>query len=125
MEYFALSVVGFAVFAVLAIVIDSFFLHVGAKLAAVKRASFGTAVKASIACALSSILLAIIFSWVPVVGTGLGFLIGLGLTILVLQATYNTSFGKAFLLWIFNVFAQILAVFLCGILLTVFFKIAG
>ncbi len=125
MEYFALSIVGFIVFAVLAVVIDSFFLHVGAKLASVKSSSFGTAVKASIACALSSILLAIIFSWIPVVGTGLGFLIGLGLTIVVLQATYSTSFGKAFLLWIFNVFAQILAIFLCGILLTVFFQITS
>lgn len=72
--------------------------------------------KASIACALATLLLAIIFSWIPVAGTGLGFLIGLALTILVLQASYNTSFGKAFLLWVFNVAAQILAVVLAVVL---------
>ncbi len=116
MQYVALSIGGLLFAALLVVVLDSFFLHVGAKLAGVRKASFGTAVKASVACALATLLLAIVFSWIPVAGTAVGFLIGLGLTILVLQASYKTSFGKAFLLWIFNVAAQILAVILGAML---------
>ncbi|MEA3267486.1 MAG: hypothetical protein U9P42_11185 [Candidatus Fermentibacteria bacterium] len=116
MQYVALSIGGLLFVAFLVVVFDSFFLHAGAKLAGIRSATFGKAVKASIACALATLLLAIIFSWIPVAGTGLGFLIGLALTILVLQASYNTSFGKAFLLWVFNVAAQILAVVLAVVL---------
>jgi len=116
MGYVALSIGGLLFVAVLVVILDSFFLHIGAKMAGVRRATFGKAVKASIACALATLLLAVIFSWIPVAGTGVGFLIGLALTILVLQASYNTSFGKAFLLWIFNVVAQILAVILGAML---------
>ncbi len=116
MGYLALSIGGLFFVAFLVVILDSFFLHIGAKLAGVNRASFGKAVKASIACALSTLLLAILFSWIPIAGTAAGFLIGLGLTILVLQASYSTSFGKAFLLWIFNVVAQIIAVVLGAVL---------
>ncbi len=112
MEYLALSIGGLLFVAFLVVILDSLFLHAGAKMAGVRNATFGKAVKASIACALATLLLAIVFSWIPVAGTGVGFLIGLGLTILVLQASYSTSFGKAFLLWIFNVIAQVLAVIL-------------
>ena len=116
MEYLALSIGGLLFVAFLVVILDSLFLHAGAKMAGVRKATFGKAVKASIACALATLLLAIVFSWIPVAGTGVGFLIGLGLTILVLQASYSTSFGKAFLLWIFNVIAQILAVILGALL---------
>ncbi len=116
MEYLALGMGGLLFVAFLVVILDSLFLHAGAKMAGVRKATFGKAVKASIACALATLLLAIIFSWIPVAGTAVGFLIGLGLTILVLQASYSTSFGKAFLLWIFNVVAQLLAVVLGAIL---------
>lgn len=112
MEYLALNIGGLLFVAFLVVILDSLFLHAGAKMAGVRKATFGKAVKASIACALATLLLAIIFSWIPVAGTAVGFLTGLGLTILVLQASYSTSFGKAFLLWIFNVVAQVLAVIL-------------
>jgi len=124
-KYLALSFAGLWLFAVIAVILNSFFLHVGAKMAGVRRATFGRAVKASIACALSTLLLAMIFSWVPVGGTAVGFLIGLGLTILVLQASYSTSFGKAFLLWLFNVAAQIIAVIAGTFLLTGILSLAG
>lgn len=116
MQYVALSIGGLLFVAFLVVILDSLFLHAGAKMAGVRKATFGKAVKASIACALATLLLAIIFSWIPVAGTAVGFLIGLALTILVLQASYNTSFGKAFLLWVFNVAAQILAVVLGAML---------
>ena len=116
MDYLVLSVGGLLFVAFLVVILDSLFLHIGAKLAGVNSASFGKAVKASVACALSTLLLAIVFSWIPVAGTAVGFLIGLVLTILVLQASYATSFGKAFLLWMFNVAAQVIAVFLGAVL---------
>lgn len=123
MGYAAMGLLGMLTVAVLVVVIDSFFLHVGAKLAGVRRARFGKAVQASIACALSTLLLALLFSWIPVGGTALGFLIGLLLTIAVIQAVYGTSFGKAFLLWIFNVAAQVAAVFIGAFLLTGVFAV--
>ena len=125
MKYLALSLAGLWLIAVIAIIVDSVFLHVGAKIAGIRRATFGRAVKASIACSLSTLLLALIFSWVPVGGTAVGFLIGLGLTIVVLQASYSTGFGKAFLLWIFNVVAQIIAVVAGTFLLTGIFSLTG
>lgn len=121
----ALSLLGLLVTAVLALILDSFFLHVGAKLAGVKRATFARAVKGSIACTLSIMLLAAVFSFIPVAGTGMGFLIGLLLTVVVLQASYSTTFSKAFLLWLFNVFAQIAAVFIVVFLLTGVFAVLG
>lgn len=117
MGYAALGLLGMIVTAFLVVILDSLFLHIGARMAGVRRATFGTAVKAAIACALSTLLLALVFSVVPVAGTGIGFLIGLLLTILVLQASYSTSFGKAFLLWLFNVAAQIGAVLISVFLL--------
>jgi len=125
MGYAALGLLGMIVTAFLVVVLDSLFLHIGARLAGVRRATFYTAVKASIACALSTLLLAMIFSVIPVAGTGVGFLIGLLLTILVLQASYSTSFGKAFLLWIFNVAAQIGAVLLSVFLLAGVYNITS
>ncbi len=125
MEYLALSLGGLLTVAVMVVILDSFFLHIGAKLAGVRRATFGKAVKASIACALATLLLAVVFSFIPVAGTAVGFLIGLSLTILVLQASYSTSLGKAFLLWIFNVIAQILAVVLSAILFSGVLALAG
>lgn len=110
MDLAILGLFGAAVTVVLIVVLDSFFLHVGAKLAGVRKATFRRAVLASIACAMSTLLLAVLFSWIPVSGPGLGFLIGLVLTVVVLQAVYSTTFGKAFLLWLFNVAAQVAAV---------------
>jgi len=124
-EYAALGLLGMVITAILVVILDSLFLHIGAKMAGVRRATFGTAVKASIACALSTLLLTLIFSWVPVAGTGIGFLAGLLLTILVLQASYSTSFPKAFLLWLFNVAAQIGAVFVSVFLLAGVFSITS
>lgn len=109
----------------LVVVLDSLFLHIGAKLAGVPRATFWKAVKASIACALATLLLALVFSVVLVAGTGVGFLAGLLLTILVLQASYGTSFGKAFLLWIFNVAAQLCAVFFSVFILAGVFRLTS
>ncbi len=123
MDLAILGLFGAAVTVVLIVVLDSFFLHVGAKLAGVRKATFGRAVLASIACAMSTLLLALLFSWIPVSGPGLGFLIGLVLTVVVLQAVYSTTFGKAFLLWLFNVAAQaaavIIGMFLIPAVLTV------
>ena len=125
MEYAALGLLGLLVTAVLVVILDSLFLHIGARTAGVRGATFGRAVKASIACALSTMLLALVFSVIPVAGTAVGFLIGLFLTVLVLQASYRTSFGRAFLLWIFNVAAQIGAVFLAVFLLTGVFSLTA
>ncbi|PIE53305.1 hypothetical protein CSA37_01850 [Candidatus Fermentibacteria bacterium] len=118
MEYAVIGLLGMLLVALLVVIIDSFFLHVGAKLAGVRASSFFKAVKASIACALSTLLLALVFSWVPVGGTAVGFLIGLLLTIAVLKGVYSTTFEKAFLLWLFNVAAQAAAVLLGVFLIT-------
>lgn len=125
MPYLALTFFGFIVAGVLVIILDSLFLHIGARMAGVRRATFGKAVKAAIACALSTLLLAFLFSVVPVAGTGLGFIIGLVLTVLVIQATYRTGFGKAFLLWLFNVAAQIAALLVTAFLLTGVLSVAA
>ena len=52
----------------------------------------------------------LVFSVVPVFGTILGFIIGLFFAILVIKASYSTSFGKALLVWVFHIIAEIIAI---------------
>ena len=97
---------------ILAALIAGLFMYVGAKLAMVEKATFGRAIMAAIGCSLASWLLTAVFSAVPLLGSCSGFIIGLAASLLVIKFAFETSFGKAFLVWIFHLFAEVVAVFL-------------
>ena len=81
-----------------------------AKMAGVENATFGKAAIAGFVASLVTWLCSLVFSIVPVVGTILGAIFGLLLSIFVIKGVFSTTFGKAFLVWIFHVVAQVVAV---------------
>lgn len=92
------------------VIIGGFLMWVAAKIARVERSTFGRAMFAAIASSFVSILVAFIFNLVPAFGNLFGFIVGLILSLLVIKAVFRTSFGKALLVWIFNLVASILAI---------------
>ncbi|MCK5098926.1 MAG: hypothetical protein KAR45_12540, partial [Desulfobacteraceae bacterium] len=87
--------------AIIATIIAAFFMWVGAKVAGVRNATFFKSIIAALGSAFITWFVSFVFSVVPVFGTILGFMIGLFFAILVIKASYSTSFGKALLVWIF------------------------
>jgi hypothetical protein len=94
----------------LAWALSAFFMYVAAKVSGVENATFGKAFLAALACSFITWFSAVIFSIVPVVGTILGIVIGVVLSIFVIKGVFGASFGRAFLVWIFNGLSQIAAV---------------
>ncbi len=97
---------------ILAALVAGVFMYVGAKLAMVEKATFGRAIVAAIGCSLASWVLTGALTPVPLLGSCSGFIIGLAASLLVIKVAFETSFGKAFLVWIFHVLAEVVAVFL-------------
>ncbi len=95
---------------IIATIIAAFFMWVGAKMAGVRNATFFKSIVAALGSAFITWFISLVFSVVPVFGTVLGFIIGLFFAILVIKASYSTSFGKALLVWIFHIIAEIIAI---------------
>ncbi len=102
---------------VVAVALSALLMLLGAKLAGVRDATFGKALLASIGATFVTWLIGGLCSVVPVVGTALGFLLGLALSVFVIQAVFVVPFRKALLTWVFNAVAQLLAVAVLGVVL--------
>lgn len=96
--------------AFLAVLIASFFLWIGAKIAGVKEATFGKSILAAIGAEFVIWIISLVLSIIPVIGTVIGFIVGLILAIFVIKGIYDTSFGKALAAWIFGAIAQVVAI---------------
>lgn len=101
--------------AVLAMLIATFFMWIGAKMAGVEKATFGRSFIAALGSAFLTWILSLALSFFPPVGPPIGFLIGLILVIFVIKGAYDTNFGKALLVWVFHLLAEIAAIII-GIL---------
>jgi hypothetical protein len=112
MEVFATALGAFAGLVLLAILLAGLFMYVGAKFAMVEKATFGRAVLAAIACTLADWALTAALSPVPLLGSCSGFIIGLAASLLIVKAVFDTTLARAFLVWVFHLLAQILALFL-------------
>jgi hypothetical protein len=97
------------ILAIIAIFIASFFMWLGAKIARVENSTFGRSIVAAVASGFITWLLSIIFIQIPSMSNITGFIIGLILTIIVIKAAYGTSFGKALLVWIFQIISEVIA----------------
>jgi hypothetical protein len=71
------------------------FLLWGARLAGIEKRSFGRAIGTLLLGGIASSLLTGILSVEPVLGTGLGLLLGFGVSALVMMALFDTTFAKA------------------------------
>ena len=96
--------------------LGGFFMWIAAKIARVKKASFIRAILAAFMSSIVAIVVSFIFGIVPVIGNGLGFLLGLFFSILIIMWAFDTSFLKALLVWIFNIIAVIIAVAITAML---------
>jgi len=98
---------------VLWVLLSAFFIWIGAKMAFIPKASFGRAIMAAIACGMASFLLSGILLPLLPVGPIMGQVIGIMLSLFIIKAIFETSFGKALLAWIFHIFAVIVAYVVC------------
>jgi len=97
------------ILAIIAIFIASFFMWLGAKIARVENSTYRRSLVAAVASGFITWLLSIIFIQIPSMSNITGFIIGLILTIIVIKAAYGTSFGKALLVWIFQIISEVIA----------------
>ncbi len=102
----------------ISILVGGFFMWMGAKMAAVKYATFGRAVIAALWVALIMWIIPYIFALLTFT-TWFGWLIGVILALFAIQGAFSTSFLRALLVWIFSIVAQVLVAFL----LTLIFEI--
>lgn len=102
---------------VLSVVIAGFFMWVGAKMAGIKRSSFGRALAAAMVVSLVTWIITGVFSVLPILGPLIGYLIALLISIYFIKVIFDTTPGRAFLTWIFNIIAQVLALVIGSILL--------
>jgi hypothetical protein len=107
-------------FLVVALLLAAFFLWVGAKLAGIEGASFGKAILAALASVIALGLLEVILSLLPRSGGLIGLLLGVLVSIYIIKAVFDTSWGKAILAWILYIVAIIVA----GIIAAIFGGIA-
>lgn len=99
---------------IFAVIIGGFFMWIAAKIARVKRSSFGRAMLAAVGTSLVLFIITFIMNFIPILGNAAGFIIGLILQIFVIKGAFDTSTGKAVLVWVFNIFASIIAVLLAS-----------
>ncbi len=97
---------------ILLLVIAAFFLWIGAKLAGIQNATFGKAVVAALVSVIALAVLQVIMSIIPFLGGLVGFLLGILVSIYIIKAVFDTSWGKALLAWILYVVAIIATVFI-------------
>ena len=76
--------------------VSAAFLLWGARLAGIPRRSFARAIGTILLGGLASAILATLLSSAPVVGTGVGLLLGFCVSAVVMMALFDTTFGKAF-----------------------------
>jgi hypothetical protein len=125
MEIFGIAIFGVTLFGVvvgiiISLLIGALVVYFAAKLSGVKDATFGKAITICLASIVVEILIALVFSVLPVLGTIAGFLIGLFLTLLIIKSVYNTGWGRALVVWIMQwvvlVIAGLIIAVLAGIL---------
>ena len=104
---------------IVGVLVQSFIIHLAAKFSGVRYATFGMAIKACLACTVLSFVLSAVFSFIPGPGTILGFLISIVLTLLILKSIYNTTWGRALLIWVMQIVVLILLALVIGSLMGV------
>ena len=99
------------------------FLLWGARLAGVEKRSFGRAIGTIFLGGIASIILKLVLTGAaPVVGTGLGILLGFCVSSLVMMALFDTTFGKALAA---NLLSWVLSLIVVGVLAVLFAFLAA
>lgn len=117
MNIFASLGIGLIFVFILMTLIGGFFMWIAAKLARVERASFLRAVVAAVATAFVGVLLSLLFTLIPALGNLFGFILGLVISVFIIMGIFRTSFGKALVVWLFNLVAVVLALIVTSIIM--------
>lgn len=116
MQILGIALGTFFVFLILAILVATFFMWAGAKMAGLseKKATFMNALVAAIGSALVTWIISAIFAGVTGIGAIVGFLIGVLLSMFVIKAVFKIDWSKSFLVWLFHLIAQVLVFFIAA-----------
>lgn len=106
----------FIVFLAISMIFVSFFVWIGGKILDIKNVTFRRAVLAATVSSLITYLLTASFYIFPILNTIVGFCIGLFLSLFTIKIIFNSTYQKTLITWMFNVFAQILAVIIGTVL---------
>jgi hypothetical protein len=110
---FGISIIFIFVFMV---IISGLLMWMAAKISRVEKASFTRALTAAVASSFVSVLAAVMFGLLPGSENFFGFVVGLLLSIIVIKVSFGTNFGKALLVWIFDLLGAILAIALTAMI---------
>jgi hypothetical protein len=113
---FATFGIGIIFLFIIWVLLGGLFMWIAAKIARVENSSFGRAMVAAIGASFVSLLVSFVFNMLPVFGNLFGLIIGIIVSILIIKAAFGTSFGKALIVWIFNLIAAGIAVALAAML---------
>jgi hypothetical protein len=102
-------------FLVVGVLVAGLFMWLGARIAGVKQANFGRAVVAAVASWVVTGLCYGLAPVLPLVGVGLATVGAVLLSVVVIRAAFDTTLGKALLVWIFSLIVQVVAVLLTGL----------
>ena len=102
--------------------VSAAFLLWGARIAGIPRRSFGRAFATILLGGLASAILASLLSAAPVLGTGVGLLLGFCVSAVVMMAIFDTTFGKALAA---NVLAWVLSILVAAGLVLLAFALLG
>lgn len=115
MELFASGFFSIIIMLVLSIAISGLFMFFGARMAGVP-ATFGKSCLAAVATSVATLIISGVFSFLPGVGTALGFLASLAASLFIIKAIFDTTLPKALLVWVCVIIAWIVAGLLVGLL---------
>lgn len=107
-----------AAMALIALVIEAVFIWIGARLAGVYPVTFGRCFKVAFFTVVITFLAAmalhllLVLHILPMLGPVAGWIIGVLISIYVIKAVFAVGFGRALVVWIFTVIAQVIAVLL-------------
>ena len=120
------ALLGFAV--LFWLFLSASFLLWGARLAGIERRSFGRAIGTIILGGIATSILAFLLSASPLVGTGLGVLLGFCVSALVMMSIFDTTFGKALaaniLAWVLSIVVTVALAFIGLFVLGILFAVA-
>jgi hypothetical protein len=96
----------------------------GARLAGIEQRSFGRAIGTILLGGIASILLKLVlFGSAPLVGAGLGILLGFCVSSVVMMTIFDTTFGKALaaniLAWVLSIFVAVVFVLFAAFLVPI------
>ncbi|MCP3966038.1 MAG: hypothetical protein GY750_07495 [Lentisphaerae bacterium] len=100
------------------IILSGFFMYIGAKMASVPNVTFMKATGVAIAVSVLCSVLAFFLAFIPPIGPILGMLIGNFFAIFLIKSFFVIGWGKALLVLIFNIIAQIIVMIIGALLLT-------